>query len=103
MAYSSVSKASITVNGTSHIRMLRDDISKGADESFLENFGLQQVALTYICGGGWSLNNICDNLDRIMDSHPDYLVVQAGSNYLARGTVQDSIKVADNLVELTRQ
>ena len=38
-----------------------------------------------------------------MDSHPDYLVVQAGSNDVARGTVQDSIKVADTLVELTRQ
>ena len=91
MAYSSVSKASITVTGTSRIRRLRDDISKGADESFLENFGLQQVALTYTCGGGWSLNNICNNLDKIADFQPDYLVLQAGSNDLARGTVQDSI------------
>ena len=85
MAYSSVSKASITVIGTSHIRRLRDDISKGADESFLKNFGLQQVALTYVCGGGWRLNNICDNMDRIVDSHPDYLVVQAAGLTMWRG------------------
>ena len=84
MTEGSVSKVSISLIGTSHIRRLRDDVRKRADVAFQQDFGIRQVDLAYICGGGWRLTHVSDNLEEIVDSHPDYLIVQAGPNDLAR-------------------
>ena len=97
----------ITIVGTSHTRRLKGAILEQAandtDAELLLNFGLQQAHVTFICRGGWTLTDVRQALPRIVSSKPDFLVVHVGSNDLSSASYVDSIKVANNILELANE
>ena len=95
-------KARVTVVGTSHIRRLRDALDSATDKRMEANFGVSQVDINYVCGGGWTLDSVCARQATITESRPDFILIKAGSNDLAQVELVDSIKVANQLIELAR-
>lgn len=93
-------QARITVVGTSHMRRLNDAMIKGPDPKLVPHFGLSQARVTFICQGGWTLNDVRRARPAIDASLPDFLVVQVGSNDLCSTRYVDSIRVANELLDL---
>lgn len=61
----------VTVVGSSFVRRLRDDIYHRKDSDLITNFGLEEVMTSYVCGGGWTVPILNNNMDDIIDSWPD--------------------------------
>ena len=100
---SAMPSCKITIVGTSFVRRLRDDIThRGNDLEFEHGFGLSQAHISYGCGGGWTLQSVRDHVPEIVSSKPDYVILKAGSNDLASVSLLNSIKVADDLLELSK-
>jgi lysophospholipase L1-like esterase len=95
-------RAKIAIVGTSHVRRLQDAISLGKDESFQLNFGIVQADVSYVCQGGWKLQDVRDSQSQVDGLKPDYLIIKVGSNDLCDVNVVDSIKVANDLIDLTK-
>ena len=50
-----VPMASVTLVGSSHVRRLRDAIHTKSDHAFIEDFGISQAKLGFVCKGGWTM------------------------------------------------
>ena len=72
----------------------------GSDTRLLPDFGLSQANITVIAQGGWTLADVRTACPQIAASAPDFLIIQVGSNDLGSVLLVDSIKVANNLLEL---
>lgn len=92
----------VCIVGTSHVRRLRDAINASADPAFSKNFGLSDVHVSFVCGGGWTLSNIEHALPLIREQHPQYIILKVGSNDLCSANLQESISVADGIVETAK-
>ena len=77
-------KARVTMVGTSHIRRLREALDSATDKLMEANFGVFQVDISYVCGGGWTLDSVCARQATITESRHDFILIKAGSNDLAQ-------------------
>ena len=65
----------VSLVGHSFIRRLRDAIRHKADLAFLDDFGLQNVRLDFVCKGGWKIRDIQDNLPSIITQSPNIVLL----------------------------
>lgn len=96
------SQAKITVVWTSHFRRLKDAIYNNKDPCLEANFGLDQAEVTLIWKEGWTLSDIARGQDCIDQTQPDYIILLAGSYDTASVPQIDSIKIANDLLELAQ-
>ena len=47
-----------TIVGSSFVRRLKDDIATSADPQFSAHFGIQNARISYVCRGGWKLQDV---------------------------------------------
>ena len=86
----------VSLVGHSFIRRLRDAIRHKADLAFLDDFGLQNVRLDFVCKGGWKILDIQDNLPSIITQSPNIVLLQCGTNDLC--SLSDPHTVADTIL-----
>jgi lysophospholipase L1-like esterase len=91
----------VTVVGSSFVRRLRDDIDHGAHEVFEGNFGLAEVSVSYVCQGGWKVEDVRANLHQISQQRPDFVVLQIGSNDLCKPS--HPLNVAEDILALAEE
>lgn len=94
--------ARITIVGTSHIRRLSAAMEDISWPQLAPDFDVAQAEITFICQGGWTLRDVRGAQHAIDASRPDFLIVQAGSNDMCKVSYIDSIKVANDLIEITK-
>ena len=63
------------------------------------DFGLDQAATQFVCGGGWLLKDVDYHKDIIKSFNPDVIILQIGGNDSCRFNVRPE-SVADQLLEL---
>ena len=71
-----------------------------SDHAFLEDFGISQAKLSFVCKGGWTRCDVHNETRHVAETHPDYLILVIGSSDLAQGELMDSIKVVNRIVQL---
>lgn len=77
-----LSQVRVALIGSSYLRQLGDDIQNGVSEEFLADFGLEQIDSTFICGGGWLLEDILHYENEIKAFKPQIIFLQIGGNDL---------------------
>lgn len=94
-----LSQVRVALIGSSYLRQLGDDIQNGVSEEFLADFGLEQIDSTFICGGGWLLEDILHYENEIKAFKPQIIFLQIGGNDLSRYGMKPET-VADQLLQL---
>ena len=59
-----------------------------SDRAFIEDFGISQAKVSFVCKGGWTICDVHNETKRVAETHPDYLILFIGSNDLAQGELQ---------------
>jgi len=82
------------------MKRLAAAMQDGADGRLAPGFGLSQAQVTFIAHGDWTLPDARAACSRIVQSCPDFLILHIGSNDLGSVRFVDSIKIANDLLEL---
>ena len=65
------SLARVTLLDSSHVHRLRDTIQTKTDHAFLEDFGISQAKLSFVCKGGWTICDVHNETKRVAKTHLD--------------------------------